>query len=341
MSNYELSFKLLPTGIYGFCASKTTEYKYSKELTLEMISGFSPRIKTLKHAYDMFLQMMDDDKFNLTFHTSLGKETSSFDAVIKSDDDQDSDEDIINGEEKEEDTTVSNVNDGQILCQFSHDMYGIEISFVLDKIQDGIIIYDIKSEKRLRQLEKQLKGVFFLEKCNKPIRMTSEKLVLCFNYLGHYRSEFDGMIGQKVCSSSGMQVSFGNLLECFAYFQEIEAERDHKFIFKGHDISPLSLLTEIKSLEIFGNVNITNLEPLRELETLEEITLCGCTQITDISPISKLPNLKKLDLKGCTGIVDVRPLSLSKSLTKLNLANTNVRNVLCLKQLPNLVIEGI
>lgn len=365
MSLYELSFKILPSGsIFAFCASKHTEDKYSGELTMDTITGFPSRIKTLEQAYKMLNKMMDDNDFILTFKTFTDDNTSeknTFGNIVKTDDCTDSgsesgsesgfgtesettDRDHFpqTGDVVEKNNDVSNAKKGKILCTFSHEMYGFEIFFELDKIQEGIIIYDIKSEKRLRQLEQQLKGVFFLKKCNKPIRFDATELSLSFTTFLLMEKMKSINIYHKNTPVNGINVSWiDTFCHTMAVYIDLETEHDEYLMFKGEDISPLSLLTSIKVLKIIDNPLIKSIDHLGELKTLEELSLSGCTKISNLSSISHLPNLKKLDLSKCTGIVDVRPLKNVTSLVELNLTGTNVKNVLALKQLPNLSIKGI
>lgn len=337
---HELTFKKLSTSIYAFCASKTTEDKYSKELSFESIKGFSPRIKTMDQAYSMMLEMMEpkngfslnflsSDPFPKSFHTPR---ESCETTPVQSDDEEEEEE------EEEEKKEVTNLQDKKITCMFSHDLYGIEISFELDRIQDGIIIYDVKSEKRLRQLEKQLKGVFFLEKCSKPIRFSMEKLELRFNSISY--EEYSCELKRKISNNNTTTTYDVINIFCSAMtiLKSLEEENDHVMIFKGHDLSPLTLLTKIKRLKIIENTVLTNITDIQELTTLEELSLENCSNIIDISAISKLKNLKKLNLSGCLKVVDIRPLSKMANLEELNIENTNVKNTLCLKQLPNLEI---
>jgi internalin A len=121
------------------------------------------------------------------------------------------------------------------------------------------------------------------------------------------------------------------------------------------DISPLSDLTQLKSLDLSHN-QITDISDLSHLTALETLTLYN-NQISDISALSGLSNLKSLDmehnkisditpLSGLTNltllelssnlIVDTSPLSTLSGLESLSLSRAGLTMIPDLKNLPNL-----
>lgn len=87
-----------------------------------------------------------------------------------------------------------------------------------------------------------------------------------------------------------------------------------------HDISPLAKLSGLKYVAVTFSA-VTDLSPLSELTDLNSLMLWGSTRLTDLSPISHLKNLRSLGLNGCQGIEDLTPLSGLTQLSNLGLAN--------------------
>lgn len=106
------------------------------------------------------------------------------------------------------------------------------------------------------------------------------------------------------------------------------------------DLSPLSGLTGLASLNLSGCNQITNLSPLASLTNLTSLNLAGCDSITDLSPLANLSNLESLDLSawdGDTKLSDLSPLSSLTALRTLNLRlRMNVSDLSPLGQLTEL-----
>lgn len=71
---------------------------------------------------------------------------------------------------------------------------------------------------------------------------------------------------------------------------------DLGFYEENFDLSPLSNLTKLRSLNLFNNA-VDDITPLQGLNNLSELNL-GENQITDIRPLCNLTNLTKLTLTG-------------------------------------------
>lgn len=103
------------------------------------------------------------------------------------------------------------------------------------------------------------------------------------------------------------------------------------------DLTPLSALTQLKSLTVNGN--ITDIRPLASLTRLEFLDL-GNSQISDLRPLSKLVNLKRLRLFK-NPIRDVSPLVSLQQLVELDLRGTQIQDRRPLSKLPKLKILRI
>ncbi|MDP4197646.1 MAG: hypothetical protein Q8940_21550 [Bacteroidota bacterium] len=125
------------------------------------------------------------------------------------------------------------------------------------------------------------------------------------------------------------------------------------------DISPLSNLTNLRSLVIYGNpiqnisalsnmtkltyldasyTNVNDLSTLSRLVNLEELHLDGNGRgiaITDLEPLRNMTKLKFLSLVG-RGISDITPLNNLSELTYLNLFLNNVKDITPISQLKKL-----
>ena len=87
------------------------------------------------------------------------------------------------------------------------------------------------------------------------------------------------------------------------------------------DISPLSKLTKIETLDLSLNYSLKDIRPLSELTSLKTLFL-SFTSVSDISSLSRLKNLKYLDLSNTRYIKDIAPLSELKELEFLSLRNS-------------------
>jgi hypothetical protein len=291
MSNYEISLKKLPMHIYVFGASQTTTDRFSKELKLTDISGLPDYQDTLEKVYEMLEHILEVDDKNIET-TIIASEAPT-----------------CNPNDSDGEAPVSKSIDNVLTCTFKHKLYGFKIQFTLDKISDGIIIYDVKAEKRIKQLEKQLNGVMFLPNGTYAIPLDTTEISI------------------NPFSTRALNVSTYSI----------------------ENLSLLNKLTKLNIIhnpdvmynpKIHRYMEISNLDDLKDIKTLTHITIRNFHNITDLSPLSGLSELVELDLTGCKGIVDVSPLANLAKLCKLVLTGTSVVNALSLKHLPNLAITS-
>lgn len=72
------------------------------------------------------------------------------------------------------------------------------------------------------------------------------------------------------------------------------------------DVSPLAVLTELRSLNLLNNLDLTDITPLAKLPKLVELNLSG-TLVKSIKPLSALTELRSLVL-DCEELRDISPL---------------------------------
>ncbi|MBN2182494.1 MAG: leucine-rich repeat domain-containing protein [Sedimentisphaerales bacterium] len=104
--------------------------------------------------------------------------------------------------------------------------------------------------------------------------------------------------------------------------------------FQISDLSPLSGLTNLTTLYLYGN-NISDLSPLSGLTNLVTLYLYG-NQISDVSALSELTNLVYLDLWG-NQISDVSALSGLTNLELLNLCHNKIGDIWALSGMTDLI----
>jgi len=120
-----------------------------------------------------------------------------------------------------------------------------------------------------------------------------------------------------------------NLGEFFYYWNWPPELRTNQI----QDISPLSGLTRLKSLDLSNN-QITDISALSGLTALETLTLY-VNQITDISALSGLSNLTSLDLEH-NQITDLTPLSGLTNIKSLELSSNPIADTSALSTLTGL-----
>jgi len=86
------------------------------------------------------------------------------------------------------------------------------------------------------------------------------------------------------------------------------------------DLTPLSGLSNLTSLDISRCAGVTDLTPLSGLSNLTSLFISGCVGVTDLTPLKGLPNLTSLDISGCAGVTDLTPLSGLSKLIWLDLS---------------------
>lgn len=72
------------------------------------------------------------------------------------------------------------------------------------------------------------------------------------------------------------------------------------------NISPLAVLTELRSLNLLNNLDLTDITPLAKLPKLAELNLSG-TLVKSVKPLSALTELRSLVL-DCGELRDIAPL---------------------------------
>ncbi len=95
----------------------------------------------------------------------------------------------------------------------------------------------------------------------------------------------------------------------------------------------------LKSLNISGNMTLSNLDPVRELTDLMEIDLSN-SLINDLSPLT---NLNKLTSINCSSskVTSLEPLRYASGLKELNCSNTGVEDISTIEGLKNLSILNL
>jgi len=86
------------------------------------------------------------------------------------------------------------------------------------------------------------------------------------------------------------------------------------------NIDPLSKVSGLRHLWLTSSA-VSDLSPLSGLSNLISLMLWGSTALKDISPLAGIKNLRVLNFNGSQGIHDIRPLAELKNLTRLGLSN--------------------
>jgi internalin A len=107
------------------------------------------------------------------------------------------------------------------------------------------------------------------------------------------------------------------------------------------DLRPLASLKNIENLEVIdGSYYGPDIHPLSEMTKLTHLRIFGA--IESVAPIANLRNLIHLDLQG-DRIKDIQPLAALENLTYLNLINNPIQNMRPLanfKNLTTLLVSG-
>lgn len=102
----------------------------------------------------------------------------------------------------------------------------------------------------------------------------------------------------------------------------------------ANNITPLSNLTNLRSLLLFETENIKDIAPLSELINLEQLNISGL-QMVDLSPLAELNNLKYLFLSQAN-LSNIEPLKELINLQNLYIEGTITGDISSLKKLVNL-----
>jgi Leucine-rich repeat (LRR) protein len=88
------------------------------------------------------------------------------------------------------------------------------------------------------------------------------------------------------------------------------------------DLRALQSLWSLRTLNLAGCRELTNLEPLRALTELRELYLAHSRRVQNLQPLGQLASLQVLDLQSCDITDDdLRVLAVAATLTDLNLHN--------------------
>ncbi len=98
------------------------------------------------------------------------------------------------------------------------------------------------------------------------------------------------------------------------------------------DIPPLTTLTELRSIDLSWCSKLTNLPELNTLTRLEILNLCWCRDLKTLPELNALVNLLTLNLSRCTSLTELPNIS-----RLVNLVNLNLEWCKDLKTLPELI----
>lgn len=88
------------------------------------------------------------------------------------------------------------------------------------------------------------------------------------------------------------------------------------------DLQSLSSLGALRTLNLGGCAQLTNLEPLRALTELRELFFAHSTRVHNLEPLGRMASLQVLDLNGC----DITDRDLSVLAVAAQLTNLDLRN---------------
>jgi formylglycine-generating enzyme required for sulfatase activity len=110
------------------------------------------------------------------------------------------------------------------------------------------------------------------------------------------------------------------------------------------DISPLSSIEDLISIDLGDCANIADIEPLGMIKRLSYLNLEGCDGIRDFHPLRNLVNLEIMKLGNLDRVEDLSPLSTLINLRDLDLSRcrnvTSLESLSCLINLKRLVLRG-
>ncbi len=80
-------------------------------------------------------------------------------------------------------------------------------------------------------------------------------------------------------------------------------------------------ISDVRSLDLSGCEQLSELEPLVELSNLKWLSLSGCKQVSNLTALAGLSNLTILSLENCSQVSDLTPLVRLSKLEWLYLEN--------------------
>ena len=103
------------------------------------------------------------------------------------------------------------------------------------------------------------------------------------------------------------------------------------------DLSFISKMPNLETLELEGDIAVSNLSFLSGLTKLKKIILKKVSpELSDLTPLKSMSNLEELSIESPSKISDISPLSELTSLKKLNLYSASISDISALKNLTNL-----
>ncbi|NRA67946.1 MAG: leucine-rich repeat domain-containing protein [Pseudobacteriovorax sp.] len=137
------------------------------------------------------------------------------------------------------------------------------------------------------------------------------------------------------------------LQDCYLFIGEGKKLKELSLAGAGvTDISPLTYLEGLESLDISQNPDLVDLSPAAELTKLKSLNLNGNLGVTQIGPIATLVNLESLNIgnSGISDLTGIEPLILLNTLNLENLglgAQVSLGPIGVLRKLVILNISGI
>jgi internalin A len=92
------------------------------------------------------------------------------------------------------------------------------------------------------------------------------------------------------------------------------------------DLSPLSSLHGLQSLNLSSCAGVTDLSPLAGLQGIQSLNLWQ-TGVADLAPLAGLQGIQSLSLSFCAGVTDLAPLAGLQGIQSLNLRQTSVTDL--------------
>ena len=103
------------------------------------------------------------------------------------------------------------------------------------------------------------------------------------------------------------------------------------------DLSFISKMPNLETLELDGDIAVSNLSFLSGLTKLKKIILKKVSpELSDLTPLKSMSNIEELSIESPSKISDISPLSELTSLKKLNLYSASISDISALKNLTNL-----
>ena len=138
-----------------------------------------------------------------------------------------------------------------------------------------------------------------------------------------------------------LQVAPGIMLSRVANYNDTVAIVDsmHVLIRDSRIYGLFLKIVDQKSIDLSGNLMVSNLEPLAKLSHLTTINLSN-TPISDLMPLRNLNALENLDISG-TQVTSLDPLKYCNYIKQLNLSHTGITEISILASFPALEVLDV